>query len=64
MMLETTTTTEDCQCPHCGELIKDLWDYNWNGNEDIETECGHCDQPITIRRSVTIMYTLIARRSA
>lgn len=58
----TRTFTDEVECPHgCGHFEKDLWDYNWNGNnEEIITECENCNKPITLRRIISISYVAIA----
>lgn len=47
-------------CPHCGEMFTDLWDYNWDSDELVITECGECEKPVDIIRNVTVTYTLQA----
>lgn len=48
------------ECPHCGHLIRDLWDYCWNGDEDEERrdDCGNCEEPIAIKRHVDVVYSI------
>lgn len=47
----------DERCPHCRKPLRDLWDYSWMVfSEEIETECGHCEMPIAIRRIVQVTY--------
>jgi hypothetical protein len=51
------------KCPHCGKVQTDLWDFDWDndghdGHETVETECGHCEKPIVIRRTVTVNYAV------
>lgn len=48
------------KCPHCGEVITDLDDYNWRRHEYIEDDCGHCEKPITITRRVDVTYEITA----
>ncbi len=46
------------RCPHCNKLRTDLWDYGWGVDEDeeVETDCGNCEMPILIKRSVRVTY--------
>ncbi len=53
----TTSTEESIACPHCGEQNRDLWDHDWGSREEIETDCGACEEPFTLSRSVTVTYT-------
>lgn len=47
----------DERCPHCQKPLRDLWDYGWGAYvERIETECGNCEMPITIRRIMQVTY--------
>lgn len=48
------------KCPHCKELLRDLWDHDWDGREDeeVETECGWCEKPIVIKRRIRTTYTI------
>lgn len=50
-------------CPCCGKRMNDLWDHEWDGLEDesVETECGHCDAPITIERRQRVSYHVRSR---
>ncbi len=55
---ETTNDGDAIACPRCGYVMRDLWDHGWAGeeDEDTETECGGCDEPIVIRRVVSVDY--------
>lgn len=43
----------EVQCPYCGEMIRDLWDYEWGGDECIDIECPHCDEMLAITKHIT-----------
>ena len=43
-------------CPHCGEEIQDAWELFRDMEETVETECGSCEKPFTITRSVSFHY--------
>jgi uncharacterized C2H2 Zn-finger protein len=45
-------------CPHCGKMFTDLWDYNWDGKEEIYTKCESCDKSVDIIRRVSVSYEL------
>lgn len=45
-------------CPHCGAMFTDLWDYAWDSDELIITECGECEKPVDIIRRVDVTYML------
>jgi hypothetical protein len=50
---------DDPECPHCGEELTDLWDYGWDDDfedESINSECGWCEKPVTIKRRVWLWY--------
>lgn len=53
---------EELPCPWCGHKIRDLWDYGWGDQEEIENECPECDKPITIAREVSVSYKGMRRR--
>ncbi len=53
----TTSTEESIACPHCGEQNTDLWDHDWAGREEIEVECGTCEEPFTLSRTQSVTYT-------
>jgi hypothetical protein len=46
-------------CPHCGEMFTDLWDYPWESQEIVITECGECLGPVDIVRHVSVRYELL-----
>ena len=47
----------EVMCPHCGYILRDLWDHEWGTREEVETDCGSCEKPIIIRRNVTVDYS-------
>lgn len=49
--------SDSVECPHCGETITDLWEYNWDPVETTETDCDHCGKPIVIVRHVSVSYS-------
>ena len=60
--VETSSdTSEQIECPACGENITDLWDHNWD-HECIEIECSHCDAPLVLCRAVYVTYTCRAAK--
>lgn len=50
-------------CPHCGKLMRDLWDHDWGCADEIETNCGHCGKPVLICRDVSVSYTAFTPRT-
>ena len=54
---ETESSTNEINCPSCGErAASDLWEYS-PGEEDFEIECGSCGVTLDMRRHVSIDYT-------
>jgi DNA-directed RNA polymerase subunit RPC12/RpoP len=54
-MSEKKTTDGDmsnCECPECGKIIRDIWDYS--PNEGSEIECPHCEKTLIFTRVETI----------
>ena len=47
-------TSGGIECPHCSETITDLWDYDWGTDEEIEIECSFCDEPVALRKVVSV----------
>lgn len=47
-------------CPWCRMLIRDLWDYDGlhNDGDSCATNCPRCGEPITIRISVSVSYSI------
>lgn len=57
----STYIKADDECPHCREVVRDLWDHGWDGDgedEEVETECGRCERPIKIRRRIDVRYVV------
>jgi len=48
--------TSQCECPACGKIIHDLWDYSLV--EDTEIECPHCESSLTVGLSYEVILTL------
>ncbi len=47
------------ECPHCGSIIRDLWDYNWrHDNETIEIQCDECEKESLLTRTVMVDYEI------
>ncbi len=46
-------------CPHCGHVIRDVWDYDGIYDEDVTTEldCPDCEEPFTSRCRTTYSFT-------
>ena len=51
---ETNGDGQEVQCPLCGKTLDDLWEFGPEDEKIIETDCGWCCKPITIRFSITI----------
>lgn len=47
--------TSQCECPCCGEVIRNLWDYSIE--EDKTIECPHCNGEVTMHLSYDISLT-------
>lgn len=45
-------------CPHCGDTIRDLWDYGWGAAEEIEANCGSCGGDIVLHREISAHYSV------
>lgn len=60
---EVSTTTDAVACPWCGKPMRDLWEAGPVGEseyDDAPVECGSCDKPFLLSRSITVTHT--ARR--
>ena len=44
--------TSQCECPKCGEIIHDLWDYALV--EDAEIECPHCNASVLVGMTYSV----------
>ena len=44
----TYGTGERCICPHCGKLIKELFDDGYTTGEHYEMHCPHCQAHYTV----------------
>lgn len=51
--------SRDPYCPHCGHKVINAWAISFGPglDGDIEWECGNCQQPFTIWRTVTVEYS-------
>ncbi len=47
---------EGVECPECGDLVGDLWDFDWGSREEIETVCGECGAIYILQREVRVYY--------
>lgn len=54
--LSTHSDGDAIACPWCGERQSDLWEYG-TAREEVETECGTCGEPFTLRIHVSVTYT-------
>lgn len=66
MSVEAKETTSDTsagiECPECGAVIQDLWDYAWGPLEDIEITCGECSVSIVLMKRERVTYSARAKR--
>ncbi len=53
--------SDEANCPYCGARNIELWDYDWTNREEVSTECGSCEKPVTIYRRVTVDYEINKR---
>lgn len=50
--------TDEAICPHCGAVQRDAWEcFASDSSECVETECGSCEQPITVTQNVSVTYS-------
>lgn len=61
---ETHSDDDEIACPVCGEINRDLREIGDGGEGDHETECEHCDAPLTISRMVSVSYRATPRSGA
>jgi transcription elongation factor Elf1 len=50
-----TQYTKDPICPHCGKSMSDAWELDL-GDDELEYDCGHCEEPMMICRNIEITY--------
>ena len=60
-LMSDTRGARSPMCPWCGDEANDTPDQIQFCDDVCETTCGGCDQPIIIRRVVTLTYTCTAR---
>lgn len=44
-------------CPHCGEEVKDAWDYGFEEDRQTEIQCPNCEKEFWVIANVTITYS-------
>ena len=57
---ETHGDQNECECPYCGEKIKDIWDYGDLQGMD-EITCGWCDKTCGFHAYISCDITLTAK---
>lgn len=62
--IERIDSSDGIQCPHCGIMLRDLWDHDWGSREELETDCGACGEPILLSRRVSVDYTAKALKQS
>lgn len=45
------------KCPHCGSVVRDSWEIFKEMEQEVETDCGSCEEPFTISREVIFYYS-------
>jgi transcription elongation factor Elf1 len=66
---ETTSTTDEIACPHCGATQRALGDIGWDDpepgvsemSESALVQCGGCELSFCLTRYVSVTYTARAR---
>lgn len=56
-MAETHESGGVIECPVCGDTFGDLWDFEWDGCEEIDIECPCCGAPLLLLREVSVDYS-------
>ena len=56
--VETTSNSEQIECPSCHATITDLWEFGegWKDEDDIKIECDHCSASLLLTRRVSVAY--------
>lgn len=49
--------TDDPVCPHCGHVVTDAWELDFNVIEQCEIECDECHKPFRVTRDCSVSYS-------
>lgn len=49
--------TEEPVCPHCGQVVKDVWDLAMKNDHCDGYQCEECEHTFDIYRHVSVTYT-------
>jgi hypothetical protein len=55
---------DEVLCPECGARQRDLWDYDWNVNEEKVVPCGSCGKDYILSRQVSVTYYAVRATAA
>lgn len=59
----TSSSSDEIRCPSCGELNRDLCDYDWGSLEVLEISCGHCDADLQLSRRISVHYRAVLEKA-
>jgi DNA-directed RNA polymerase subunit RPC12/RpoP len=48
------------ECPHCGYVHRDSWEWFRGGDEDAEIECENCEKPLFASLRVSHTFAAVA----
>lgn len=60
---EETNNKEGVECPWCGHIERDSWEWGADADSGLDIECGACERPISITRNVFISWSARKIRS-
>ncbi len=50
------------ECPACGYIDNDSWEFLDGDEGSGEYECGSCEAKLTVSRNVTVSYSAVERK--
>ena len=48
--------SDSVNCPFCGHVHKDLWDYHMEDEDNFEIDCDECGETFILGCSVSVDY--------
>ena len=47
----------EIKCPYCGYKDTDSWEYNMGQDDEIEVECGNCEEEFLVTCHIEVTYS-------
>ncbi len=52
--------SDSYECPKCGGVNRDLYEYGMEDGDCLEVECGHCDCSLLLSCSIEVSYEVVS----